>query len=121
MTAHELFLRALDMLGYVEPNGHFDDTLQKKALSAVNAIYADLYYLLNDSGFVPAKKLTDTINLPERVLYDVACYGVAMHLSLLEADSLNEQIFATLYNSKRISVSNSDKIYDCIVSPVLEV
>ncbi len=112
MTAKEMFMKALNMLGYIEPTGNYDETLNKKAVGAVNAIYCDLYYLIYDSGFTKLTSLNDHINLPERILNDVMPYGVAMHLSLLEGDSLNEQIFASFYNSKRLTVAERSHITD---------
>lgn len=112
MTAQTLFEKALALLNYRDGDGTCDDALTKNALGCINAVYCDLYFLLNSSGYVDATSLRDTLNLPERVFFDVAPYGVAMHLAKMLGDSLNQQIFATIYNSKRAAIGSKDNVCD---------
>ncbi|MBQ0110457.1 MAG: hypothetical protein KBS41_00810, partial [Oscillospiraceae bacterium] len=98
MLAQNLFDRALSLLNYRQPDGNVDDTLTKNAIGCINAVYCDLFYLLNSSGYADITSLRDTLNLPERVFNDVAPYGVAMHLAQASGDGLNQQIFGTIYN-----------------------
>jgi len=105
MTAIEIYNHALKLLGYINEDGSLDDSLNLKALSIINAVYADLFYLINDEGFTPLTRLDETPSLSKRILNDVFPYGVAMHLALSSGDGLNKQIFATIYNSKRCSVN----------------
>ena len=51
MKAIEIYEKALRMLGYIYEDGSYDDSLNLKALGILNAIYADLYFLKNDSPF----------------------------------------------------------------------
>ena len=115
MLAQTLFEKALALLNYREADGNCDQTLTKNALPCINAVYCDLYYLLNTSGYSDAASLRDTLNLPERVFFDVAPYGVAMHLAKMLGDGLNQQIFATLYNSKRAAIGAKDNICDTFI------
>lgn len=115
MTAQTLFEKALSLLNLRDADGSCDEILTKNALSCINAVYCDLFYLLNSSGYSEAASLRDTLNLPERVFYDVAPYGVAMHLAKMLGDGLNQQIFATIYNSKRAAVGAKDNICDTIL------
>ena len=115
MMAQTLFEKALALLNLREADGTCDQTLTKNALPCVNAVYCDLYYLLYDSGYRDVSSLRDTLNLPERVFFDVAPYGVAMHLAKMIGDGLNQQIFSTIYNSKRAAVGAKDNICDSFI------
>lgn len=106
MKAIEIYEQALKMLGYINEDGSLDDSLNLKALGIINAVYADLFFLLQDDGFVPIKHLNETPNLNKRILIDIFPYGVAMYLALSVGDGLNQQVFGTIYNSKRCSVNS---------------
>ena len=116
MTGREIFEKALRMLGYIEQDGTVDSSLNYKALTIINAVYADIYFLLFKDGFMPLLSLSEKINLDERILHDVFPYGVAMHISLGEGDGLNQQVFSTIYNSKRCSVNTLDTRSDILPS-----
>lgn len=116
MKAIEIYEKALKLLGYIFEDGSYDESLNLKALSIVNAVYADLYFIKNDSGFLPLVSLNDIPKLSERIINDVMPYGVAMHLALSVGDGLNNQIFTTIYNSKRCSVLTIDTKTDVIPS-----
>lgn len=116
MKAIEIYEKALKLLGYIFEDGSYDDSLNLKALSIINAVYADLYFLNKNDGFMPLKSLNDIPTLTERVINDVMPYGVAMHLALSVGDGLNNQIFATIYNSKRCSIITVDTKTDVIPS-----
>ena len=116
MKAIEIYEKALRMLGYIYEDGSYDDSLNLKALGILNAIYADLYFLKNESGFSPLKALNDVPLLSEIILNDVMPYGVAMQLALSVGDGLNNQIFTTIYNAKRCSVLTIDTKSDVIPS-----
>nr|DAX69602.1 MAG TPA: hypothetical protein [Caudoviricetes sp.] len=116
MTGQEMFEKALKLLSYTEPDGSSDSSLVMRALSIINAVYADIFFIFENEGFTPLYSLSDEIGLPERVLRDVMPYGVAMHLALGEGDGLNEQVFATLYNSKRASLGPETRRGDVIPS-----
>ena len=116
MKAIEIYEKALKMLGYIFEDGSYDDSLNLKALSILNMVYADLYFIKNNDGFQPLMSLNDIPKLSERIITDVMPYGVAMHLALSAGDGLNNQVFATIYNSKRCSVLNIDSKTDVIPS-----
>ncbi len=114
MTAIEIFERALKLLSYIGEDGSYDDSLNLKALSIINAVYADLYFLKNEDGFKPLSNLSETPLLSNRILNDVFVYGVAMHLALSVGDGINQQVFTTIYNSKRCSILTVDTKTDTI-------
>lgn len=116
MKAIEIYEKALKLLGYIFEDGSYDDSLNLKALSIINAVYADLYFIKNSTGFLPIKNLNDIPRLDERIINDVMPYGVAMHLALSVGDGLNNQIFTTIYNSKRSSIITIDTKTDVIPS-----
>lgn len=116
MKAIEIYEKALKMLGYIFEDGSYDDSLNLKALGILNLVYADLFFINNSDGFLPLTSLNDIPKLSERIIADVMPYGVAMHLALSVGDGLNNQIFATIYNSKRCSVLRVDTKTDVIPS-----
>ena len=116
MKAIDIYEKALKLLGYIFEDGTYDDSLNLKALSIVNAVYADLYFINKSDGYMPLKSLNDIPTLNERIITDIMPYGVAMHLALSVGDGLNNQIFTTIYNSKRCSISTIDTKADVIPS-----
>lgn len=107
MTGLNMFDRVMLLLGYSGANGEISgkDELLTRGLAAINQIYSDLLYIGGSDDFSPLLTINDEINLPPRALYDVMPYGVAMFLAAAEGDGDNQQIFSSLYNSKRLSVS----------------
>ena len=107
--------KVMQILGYSGANGEQSgkEELLNRGLMAINQIYSDLKYIGGGDDFAPLLDINDEINLPPRVLYDVMPYGVAMFLEASEGDGDNQQIFAELYNRKRISVkANGSNIID---------
>ncbi len=118
MTVKDITEKALTLLGYNDMNGNTADArFQVTALNAVNFVFADLFYCLNDTGFKELGKLSEEIDLPERVLNDVMPYGVASFIAKNVGDGENQQFFAQMYNTKRRSVSVGSKIQDIIPTP----
>ena len=116
MKAIEIYEQALKLLGYINEDGSLDDSLNLKALGFINAVYADLFYLINDDGFTPLKSLDERPNLSKRILNDVFVYGLAQYLALSVGDGLNQQVFATIYNAKRCSINTILQKSDVIPS-----
>ncbi len=102
MTGNEIYKRALGLLGYL--NGDTENFL-KRALDIINQICLDLK--------IPAlKRLSDTLQISNQKI-DALCYGTAMLFALVEGDGAKNQLFASLYNSKRATaLSCSEKIED---------
>ena len=116
MKAIEIYEHALKLLGYINEDGSLDDSLNLKALAFINAVYADLFYLINEDGFIPLKSLDESPKLNKRILTDVFPFGVAQYLALSVGDGLNQQIFANIYNSKRCSINTISQKNDVIPS-----
>ena len=116
MTVRDIFQKAMIMLGYTGSNGEISGEQEylKRGIVAVNQVYADLFYALGNSSFVPAEKSMDKIDLPERVLYDVMPYGVAMFIAQSENDGDSQQLFAETYTRKRASLRHENSIKDVI-------
>ncbi len=119
MTGAELFKRALILLGYTDSLGEVpaEQRLRSRALAVINAVYADLYYITQGSGFRPLSSLCEPVLLPERALYDVMPYGVAAQLAQSESDGDSQQFFVMLYNQKRTALTGGGRIADGIPSP----
>lgn len=119
MTGNEMINKALVLLGYTDSMGNIsgDQRFRTRALTVLNSIYADLFYLKNSSGFSPLKAVSDSVNLPERELNDVMPYGVAALLAQSENDGDAQQTFVTLYNTKRAALTYSESVNDVIPTP----
>lgn len=141
MTGRQVLDRAMGLLGYGTTAALSGPSeLLQRSLAVVNQIYSDLFYAENrDAGesqglrrrnaltgeesgtagkigsggeFVPLIDLMDEIRLSRRAASDVMPYGVAMLLAQSESDGDSQQLFAALYNRKRLSLSYTDKVRD---------
>lgn len=119
MTGKQMINTALVLLGYTNSVGDVsaEQRFRSRSLVVLNAIYSDLYYAQNNTGFDPLKSFDSEINLNERVLHDVMPYGVAMLLAESENDGDNQQLFSLKYNQKRLALTASNKIEDVIPIP----
>lgn len=106
-SGQDVLEQALRLLNYTDIYGQVDGQqhmeLYKRGLAAVNQIYCDLWHTGNDKPFLPLFSLKEPILLPARQLADVMPYGVAMLLALSEGDGDNQQLYAAIYNRKRIA------------------
>lgn len=119
MTAKEIINKAIILLGYNDINGNTGDArLQSASLGAVNAVYSDLYYLNEKTGFETISDAEQVIDLDERTLNDVMPYGVASYIAQSIGDADNQQFFAIIYNQKRKTVTTKNSIQDTL--PVVE-
>ncbi|MBR6765268.1 MAG: hypothetical protein IKM06_02160 [Clostridia bacterium] len=110
MNAKGLVDRALLLLGYSENY----DILSVSALNAVNRVYADLFFIDNTEGFKEITELTQPVQLSERLLFDVAPYGVAAHLALSVGESDSQAYLASIYNQKRKKLTGSGTLQDVL-------
>lgn len=118
MTGKEMFKKSLILLGYTDSMGETsaEQRFNSRAITAVNAIYGDLYYTQGIDGFKPIERLEDEINLSERALNDIMPYGVAMLLAQSEGAGDEQQLFSSIYNQKRAAMSRITTIEDVIPS-----
>lgn len=116
MTAAEIIRKIIALLGYTDGNGNIAANTQtrQRALTAVNAVYADLFYSLGGSGFSPLLSPEDKIELPERILNDVMPYGAAAFLAQSENDGDQQQYYIMLYNQKRAALTRKESVTDSI-------
>ena len=106
-SGQDVFERALRLLNYTDaygqPDGELYASLFKRGKAAVNQIYADLWHVARVDDFVPLTSMEQAIQLPSKQLQDVMPYGVAMLLALSEGDGDNQQLYADIYNRKRVA------------------
>lgn len=104
-TGEQVKNRALQLLNYTDRNGRLDSAMYAdvtaRALPLINQIYSDVWYGLHDEGFEELGAITDTFQLPERVINDVMPYGVAMLFAQTIGDADNQSLMAMFYNRKR--------------------
>lgn len=119
MTGSEMMKKALVLLGYTDSTGEIsgEQRFRSRALTVLNGVYSDLFYIKHSDGFVPLNKITDNIELSERELNDVMPYGVAAFLAQSESDGDMQQTFISLYNSKRAALTKSEAVGDVIPCP----
>jgi hypothetical protein len=120
MIAKNIIDKAMALLGYADIEGNTDSArFQLASITAVNAIYSDLYYLNTKTDFKPITSANDSVNLEERVLNDVMPYGVASFIAQNMGDTVNQQFYSQMYNLKRKSVSVQATITDTL--PTVEI
>lgn len=114
MTGQEMIQKASCLLGYIASNGNMQlsSRLASKSLDILNQIYSDLWRVCKKGFFLPLANVSVNIDLPERAINDVMPYGVAMLMAQSEEDSMQQQIYATLYNRKKIGLSRIETIKD---------
>ena len=118
MTAKDMISKAIMLLGYNDDRGNVSNSrFQVTSKNAVNTIYSELFYCLNSEGFNEIVTLSDEINLPERVLYNVMPFGVASLIAEGLGDSDKQAYFGTLYNRRIAQLSHSEEMIDEIPCP----
>lgn len=119
MTAADMEKKIINLLGYTDGSGNIAQNthLRQRALTAINTVYADLFYALGRTEFSPVLSPEDAIDLPERVLNDVMPYGAAAFLAQSENDGDQQQYYIMLYNQKRAALTRSESVEDSIPVP----
>ncbi len=119
MTAADIEKKIINLLGYTDGSGNIAPNahLRQRTLTAINAVYADLFYALGRTEFSPVTAPEDKINLPERILHDVMPYGAAAFLAQSENDGDQQQYYIMLYNQKRAVLTRSESVEDSIPTP----
>ena len=118
MTARGILDRAIRLLGYTDSLGNTEMSgrINSRAISAINFVYSDLFYLNKKEGFQGITDLKDEIILPEKLLNDVMPYGVAGFIAQGESDGDQQQLFMAIYNKKRLGAVRPSEIKDVLPS-----
>ena len=120
MKARAIFDKAMNALGYSAANGRISgrDDMLSRAVTLINLIYADLYYAEGHTAeFRPITNIQDDIELNPRTLNDIMIYGVAGFFAQSEGDADNQQIFMSLYNQKRKTLTRIEQMSDLLPTP----
>lgn len=107
ISVRELIDKAFNLCGYQKSN-----ELMQQAITAVNIIASDIYYLNHTEGFKPVSSLSDELEFDEMIINDVIPYGVASHLAELEYDGEKQNLYAAYYNRKRLRICGREQIED---------
>ncbi len=120
MTGREMMKRALVLLGYTDSVGGIsaEQKFRSRAITVLNAVYSDLYFINKHSGFEEITSLEDQIMLSERALQDIMPYGVAAMLAQSESAGDEQQLFMSIYNQKRLGLTSKDSVADVIPRPI---
>jgi hypothetical protein len=113
-----LLNNSLKILGYTDQNGNEQLTtrIRNSAIVNINLVYSDLWRIRKaKEPFKPVNSLSDTVDLPNDVLYDVFPYGLCMHIARSENDGDQQQFYAFMYNQKRLSLSRIEIIEDTFI------
>ena len=115
MTGRDIVKRALIRLGYTTDNGNESLTkrIMSRALETVNDVYADLWDKEHTEDFEPSNSLDDEIKLSNKAAA-VMIYGVAAFIAQSEDDGDQNQLWMSMYNRKRASLSKIETIKDAI-------
>ena len=122
VTGKQSFEQALMMLNYTDStgriNGQKNKAIYARALSLLNQICCDLYYVEGGRGWQPLASMDDAVPLSDRAAADVLPYGLAMLIAQSESDMDNQTLYSALFNQKRLSLTSSRKRVDTLPRPV---
>jgi hypothetical protein len=115
MTASKIIDKAILLLGYdtLKNTGSISG-FEHAALTALNIVYADIFYLYNFKGFKEITDVSQPVDLNEKAIFDVMPYGVAAFLASSQGDSDNQQFFSQIYNLKRKNLISGGAVEDSI-------
>lgn len=115
MTGREVLERALKLLGYTAADGNeqLSRRILNRAVEVINTVYEDLHNITATQELTPIESLSDEIKLQSKAL-SVMHYGVAAFIAQSEDDGDSQQLWMTVYNKKRASLSQITKRIDVI-------
>ncbi len=115
MTASKIIEKAMKLLGYdiLQKTGSVTD-IDENVITAINTVYADLYFLINKDGFTEISNANETVNLPEKAVSDIMPYGVASFMASFQGDNDNQQFFSKIYNLKRKGFIKEETVDDVL-------
>lgn len=114
-TAKEIYDTALALLGYSDSS-----IFQRKAVASFNKVYFELYRAItNNEEFKPIKALSDTVNLPQKVLVGVFPLGYAEQFALGQGDGEQQQYFAVAYERAKAKLNRIDEVSDVLPMPTI--
>lgn len=100
------------------PNGQKNKAVYARALSLLNQVCCDLFYVEGRCHWRPLASMDDPLPLSDRTASDVLPYGLAMLIAQGESDIDNQTLYAALFNQKRLSLSSCCKRRDMLPRPV---
>lgn len=106
-TAQEIIEQAFSMLGYDS-----SPELMKRAVTAVNTIAMDIFYINNTEGFKPVHYVSDELDASEEIINDTIPHGVASLIAEMMDDGEKQQIYTAYYNRKRMKINEISRIVD---------
>ena len=112
MTGQQAVREAMKLLGYTDVAGEIDSTqyaeLQKRVGVMVTQLVAELS--LDESGRMTVPDAWyDELPLSEQTARCVLPYGIAMWLAASQGDGDRQQLFAALYDRRRVSVCRREE------------
>jgi len=114
MTANEVLMKSMALLGYSDNDGNSQLTqrIRNRALPLFNLVYNDLRQVC-ELKHKPVISLSDEIELPENAI-DVLKCGVAGYLAGSEGDDAQQYIWKTEFQQRRTKLSRVGEIKDVI-------
>lgn len=109
MTGTDIYRRAISSLGYTD-----DNIFKEKAIVGINQVYDDICGCIKVKEYAPLRLLSDTVNLPDRVVTGIMVYGLAEKLALGEGDGELQQYFALKYDRAKMRLNQPDAVYDAL-------
>lgn len=114
MTANEIFIKAIAVLGYSDNDGNSQLTqrITNRATAIFNLVYNDLRRVC-ELPRKPIISLSDEFELPEEA-HDVLMCGVASYIAQSEGDDTQQYMWSTEYQQRRKTLSRVSEIKDVI-------
>lgn len=115
MTANDIVTKALKLLGYTDRDGNEQLTrrIMNKVTEVFNVVYEDLWYISHTEDFEPIKALDDKVDLPNKTL-GVIPFGVAAFIAQSENDGDSQQLWMSIYNRKKSTLTTTAGRVDAI-------
>lgn len=114
MTANEILIKAIAVLGYSDNdgNGQLTQRIRNRATAIFNLVYNDLRRVCGLSR-KPIISISDEIELPEEA-HDVLMCGVASYIAQAEGDDAQQYMWSSEYQQRRAVLSRVSEIEDVI-------
>lgn len=114
MTAHEIIREAISLLGYSDNDGN--NQLTQRITNRATAIFNHVYNDLRRVCELPRKpiiSLSDEFELSEEAVDILKC-GVASYIAQAEGDDVQQYMWSSEYQQRRVGLSRVSEIEDVI-------
>ena len=110
MTGHQIFEKSVRLSGLALGEFSAYTALTTVVCEVINPVFAELYYLLGKTDFVPLTDSEQEVLLDEQLIHDCLLYGVCAQLMFMFGAKEDYLIFREIYEQKRHRYFRSTKM-----------